>query len=94
MGRYGLVKLVRDGDKLLLTAADPVILLEIVRYKEVKLLLAFGKQARSNDFSSPTQTQVEINPEARGQLKQLLIKLAYPVEDIAGYSEGSALPMA
>lgn len=94
MGRYGLVKLLRDGDKLLLTAADPVILLEIVRHKEVKLLLTFAEQARSSDFSSSSQTQVEINPEARGQLKQLLMKLAYPVEDLAGYSEGSPLPMA
>lgn len=94
MGRYGLVKLGRDGDKLLLTAADPLILLEIVRYKEVKLLLSFAEPARSNDFSSLSLTQVEINPEARGQLKQLLMKLAYPVEDLAGYSEGSPLPMA
>lgn len=94
MGRYGLVKLLRDGDKLLLTAADPIILLEIVRHKEIKLLLAFGEQARSQDFASPSLTQVEINPEARGQLKQLLMKLAYPVEDMAGYSEGNPLPMA
>ncbi|KJR45962.1 DNA repair helicase [Desulfosporosinus sp. I2] len=94
MGRYGLVKLLRDGDKLLLTAADPIILLEIIRHKEVKLLLAFDEQARSYDFSSPSLTQVEINPEARGQLKQLLMKLAYPVEDLAGYSEGNPLPMA
>ncbi|SDH49063.1 DNA repair helicase XPB [Desulfosporosinus hippei] len=94
MGRYGLVKLQRDGDMLLLTAADPVILLEIVRHKEVKLLLASAEQARSKDFSSPSLTQVEINPEARGQLKQLLMKLAYPVEDLAGYSQGNPLSMA
>lgn len=38
--------------------------------------------------------RVEINPEARGQIKQLLMKLFYPVEDLAGYSEGTPLPIA
>ncbi|MDQ7093528.1 helicase-associated domain-containing protein [Desulfosporosinus sp. PR] len=94
MGRYGLVKLVREGEKLLLTAEDPVILLEIVRHKEVKLLLAFDEQARSNEVPKFPLLQVGINPEARGQLKQLLIKLSYPVEDLAGYSEGAPLPIA
>ncbi|KJS50494.1 DNA repair helicase XPB [Desulfosporosinus sp. BICA1-9] len=94
MGRYGLVKLVREEDKLLLTAEDPVILLEIVRHKEVKLLLAFGERERNDDSLNLSLTQVEINPEARGQLKQLLMKLFYPVEDLAGYIEGTPLPMA
>jgi len=90
MGRYGLVKLLRDGEKLCLVADDPVILFEIIRHKEVKLLLAFGERERID--TAPTQ--VEINPEARGQLKQLLMKLFYPVEDLAGYSEGTPLPIA
>ena len=94
MGRYGLVKLIREENKLFLISKDPVILLEIVRHKEVKLLLAFGERARSSDLPSMPLTKVEINPEARGQLKQLLIKLSYPVEDLAGYSEGTPLPMA
>ena len=38
MGRYGLVKLIREGEKLFLVAEDPVILLEILRHKEVKPL--------------------------------------------------------
>ena len=89
MGRYGLVKLVRVGDKLFLAAEDPVILLEIMRHKEVKLLLAFGERERNDDSLNSSLTQVEINPEARGQLKQLLMKLFYPVEDLAGYIEGT-----
>jgi len=92
MGRYGLVKLVRDGDKFFLTADHPVILLEITHHKEVKLLLAFGE--RDEASLNRSLTRVEINPEARGQLKQLLIKLLYPVEDLAGYIEGTPLPMA
>ncbi|HWQ41160.1 MAG TPA: DNA repair helicase XPB [Desulfosporosinus sp.] len=92
MGRYGLVKLVREGDQLFLVAEDPVILLEIIRHKEVKLLLAFGE--RNEGPPNRSLTRVEINSEARGQLKQLLMKLLYPVEDLAGYVEGTHLPIA
>ena len=94
MGRYGLVKLIRDGEKLCLAAEDPLILLEIIRHKEVKLLLAFGEREINCDSPNPSVNRVEINPEARGQLKQLLMKLFYPVEDLAGYSEGIPLPIA
>ncbi|MDR3586486.1 MAG: helicase-associated domain-containing protein [Desulfosporosinus sp.] len=94
MGRYGLVKLIRDGEKLCLVAEDSVILLEIIRHKEVKLLLAFGEREINCDSPNLSVKQVEINPEARGQIKQLLMKLFYPVEDLAGYSEGTPLPIA
>ena len=91
MGRYGLVKLIRDGEKLCLVAEDPVVMLEIIRHKEVKLLLAFGEREGNYDSPNPSEKRVEINPEARGQLKQLLMKLFYPVEDLAGYIEGTPL---
>lgn len=94
MGRYGLVKLIREGEKLYLMAEDPVIMLEIIRHKEVKLLLAFGERERNSASPDLSVKQVEINPEARGQLKQLLMKFFYPVEDLAGYSEGTPLPIA
>ena len=93
MGRYGLVKLVREEDKLFLSAEDPVILLEIMRHKEIKPLLAIG-ESFDDTLPNSSLTQIEINPEARGQLKQLLIKLFYPVEDLAGYVEGTPLPIA
>jgi len=93
MGRYGLVKLVRVENKLFLSVEDPVILLEIMRHKEVKPLLAVG-ESLDDSLPNGSLTQIEINPEARGQLKQLLIKLFYPVEDLAGYVEGTPLPIA
>lgn len=94
MGRYGLVRLIRDGEKLCLVADDPLILQEIIRNKEVKLLLAFNERDKKQDSPNLSLTQVEINPEARGQLKQLLMKLSYPVEDLAGYNEGTPLEIA
>ena len=58
MGRYGLVKLIRDGEKLCLVAADPVILLEIIRHKEVKLLLAFGEREINSRHHNPTMDRI------------------------------------
>ena len=92
IGRYGLVKLIRDGEKLYLVADDPVILLEIIRHKEVKPLLVEG--AVDNGFQTSSLTRIEIIPDARGQLKQLLMKLSYPVEDLAGYIKGTPLEIA
>ena len=91
MGRYGLVKLIREGEQLFLVAEDPVILLEIIRHKEVKPLLVEG--AKDDASQTSLLTSIEIMPDARGQLKQLLFKLSYPVEDLAGYVEGTNLPI-
>ena len=91
MSRYGLVKLLRDGDKLYLTAKDPLILTEVIRHKEIKSLLALEASA---DSQSTTLSRIEIKPDARGQLKQILTKIFYPVEDLAGYVEGTPLAMA
>lgn len=93
IGRYGLVKLIRDEEKLCLVAEDPVILVEIIRHKEVKPLLVGGVMD-DDDLQTSSLTRIEIIPDARGQLKQLLMKLSYPVEDLAGYIEGTPLEIA
>jgi DNA or RNA helicases of superfamily II len=91
MNRYGMVKLVKEEDKLYLKAEDLLILLEIIRYKEVKPMLA---ESIDGDSQTLSLTQIEIKPEARGQLKQILTKIFYPVEDLAGYIEGTHLPIS
>ena len=35
-----------------------------------------------------------VNPADRGNLKQALIKVGWPVEDLAGYTPGEPLPIA
>ena len=85
-----MVKLIRDGDKLYLTAKDPLILSEVIRHKEIKPLLAIEASA---DSHSTTLSRIEINADARGQLKQILNKIFYPVEDLAGYDVGTPLSM-
>jgi len=79
--RYGLVKLVDRGGKLFLVSEDRAALLEIARHKEAAALIA----GRAPDGG------LELKPYHRGLAKQVLIKMGYPVEDLAGYVAGAKL---
>ncbi|TAL37883.1 MAG: DEAD/DEAH box helicase [Spirochaetes bacterium] len=78
MRRYGLIKLVREGDSLVLRSKDPMLLAEIVREKRIQPFIE-----RAGDDAS-----LVVKPNLRGHVKQSLIKLGFPVEDLAGYEEG------
>jgi DNA excision repair protein ERCC-3 len=82
--RYGRLRLVRDEAGLVLTAADAPLAEEISRNKHVAPLLA-GRL-------SPVEFRVE--PAARGRIKQALVKVGFPAEDLAGYREGEQLAVA
>jgi DNA excision repair protein ERCC-3 len=84
MGRYGLIRLEKDGDHLLLTGDDPLLLAELTGYKAVDALL--------EEQTGPAVWRVK--PYARGLIKQELIRLGYPVQDVAGYTSGEACPVA
>lgn len=84
MGRYGLIRLEKDGDHLLLTGDDVLLLAELTGYKAVSSLL----EGQVN----PAVWRVK--PYARGLIKQELIRLGYPVQDVAGYTSGEACPVA
>lgn len=83
VSRYGLLRLEQESDRLLLKTDDPMVFDEIVSYRS---LSSFWVD-RLDD-----QT-MEIEPWARGTIKQELIRLGYPVEDHAGYHQGEALPI-
>jgi DNA excision repair protein ERCC-3 len=84
VSRYGRVKLVRiDEKQLKLVCADKPLLTELSRQKKLKDYLG----EKLDDFS------FAIEPAYRGVLKQALIGIGYPAEDLAGYTEGSNLPM-
>ena len=68
---------------LLLTAEDPSVLAEVTRSKRIKPLLG--------DQRSPSE--IELQPWARGQVKQELVKLGWPAEDLAGYTPGQPHPI-
>src|SRR6187402_1830581 len=68
-----------DDGALTLTATDAAVLSEITRARKVALLL----------FEKRGPNSYVIQPWARGQLKQELLKLGWPAEDLAGYTPGT-----
>ncbi|MCZ2340729.1 MAG: helicase-associated domain-containing protein [Bacteroidales bacterium] len=84
VSRYGRVKLVRREDGgLKLVCIDKPLMTELSRQKKLKEYL--GEPLDEVSFA--------IDPAFRGVLKQVLIGLSYPAEDLAGYTDGADLPM-
>ncbi len=82
-GRWGRVRLRKYDGELVLETEDEALLTEIARHKSVKPFL--GKSLSARAFQVPLQF--------RGALKQALIAVGWPVEDLAGYVEGEALEL-
>ncbi|MGO3734138.1 MAG: DNA repair helicase XPB [Canibacter sp.] len=78
MRRYGRLTIERDGDDLLLRSDEPAILREVATSKKVAPLL--GVQRNESTF--------EVQPWARGELKQQLVARGWPAEDRAGFTPG------
>lgn len=83
VGRYGRVKLERADDNLRLVCDDLPLLEELARQPKVREYL--GERQGAGSFL--------VNPAFRGVLKQALIAVGYPAEDLAGYTEGAGLPL-
>jgi DNA excision repair protein ERCC-3 len=84
IARYGLLKLVREGDDLVLTSEDEEIIAEVWNSKTVRTYLT----------KNLGPGRLRVDPRRRGHVKQALIRIGFPVEDLAGYVEGDPLPMA
>src|SRR5438034_7854569 len=83
VGRYGRVRLERAEDNLRLVCHDRPVLEELVRLPKVREFL--GQRVDNHSY--------QVDPAYRGVLKQALIAVGYPAEDLAGYTEGAALPL-
>ncbi|NAZ77814.1 DEAD/DEAH box helicase family protein [Kineococcus sp. T13] len=84
MARYGRLQLVNDpAHGLVLHAIDTPVLEEVLRSKKVAPLL--GARVEPDT--------VLVHPSERGNLKQVLLKLGWPAEDLAGYVDGEAHPI-
>lgn len=79
--RFGKLELRRVGSDLVLTAEDELVAEELARQKGLALVLTERLSSRS----------FRIAPDDRGRLKRLLIKLGWPVRDLAGFVRGEAL---
>jgi DNA excision repair protein ERCC-3 len=83
ISRYGRIKLIRDGDNLLLTSDDVALMTEVTRHKRTQPYLL-----RQIDRHT-----LQVDASRRGHIKQALIHIGFPAEDLAGYTDGSPLPM-
>ncbi|HEY8719767.1 DNA repair helicase XPB [Pengzhenrongella sp.] len=81
MSRYGRLQLVSDPvHGLILHALDRAVLEEVLRSRRTHGLV--GERLDPTD--------VVVHPSERGHLKQVLLKLGWPAEDLAGYVDGEA----
>src|SRR5262249_55763751 len=83
VARYGRVRLERDGEHLRLVCGDQPLLEELARQPKVRDYL--GERLDERSF--------RVDAAYRGVLKQGLIAVGYPAEDLAGYTEGASLAM-
>ncbi|WP_114855485.1 DNA repair helicase XPB [Brachybacterium sp. YJGR34] len=85
MDRYGRLQLRADPvHGLVLQALDRAVLEEISRARRIQGMLG----ARVDEAT------VVVHPSERGALKQALLALGWPAEDLAGYVDGEAHPIA
>ncbi|MCY9786043.1 DEAD/DEAH box helicase [Nocardiopsis sp. EMB25] len=81
MDRYGRLRLVGDpAHGLVLESSDRAVLEEVVRARKLKGML--GERL--------SEDSVAVHPSERGNLKQALLKIGWPAEDLAGYVDGEA----
>src|SRR3954451_3969596 len=81
MDRYGRLQLVNDPvHGLVLRALDRMVLIEVAKSKKLAGMLG----ARIDEDT------MAVHASERGRLKQALLKLGWPAEDLAGYVDGEA----
>lgn len=81
MARYGRLQLVKHpAHGLVLVSLDRAVLEEVLRHKKIQPMLG----SRIDDDT------VAVHPSERGRIKQMLLKIGWPAEDLAGYVDGEA----
>jgi DNA excision repair protein ERCC-3 len=84
MSRYGRLQLVHHPTHgLALVSVDRAVLEEVLRNRKINPML--GARVDSDT--------VLVHPSERGRLKQALLKVGWPAEDLAGYVDGEAHPI-
>ncbi len=85
VSRYGRLRLVRrDDGALALESDDEALIAQVWHTKQCRPLLV---------ERDGTQALI-VEPAARGHIKQALVNLGFPAEDLAGYVEGADLTLA
>lgn len=83
IGRYGRLKLYKrpEDGQLVIESDDSMLIMEILNQKSVQPFVT----------GTPDMKRILVKPADRGNVKCALIKLGFPVEDLAGYAEGAPL---
>jgi DNA excision repair protein ERCC-3 len=85
MDRYGRLQLANDpAHGLVLRGLDRAVLVEVAKSKKLAGMLGAHLDADT----------IAVHPSERGRLKQALLKLGWPAEDLAGYVDGEAHAIA
>jgi DNA excision repair protein ERCC-3 len=81
MDRYGRLQLANDpAHGLVLKGLDRAVLVEVAKSKKLAGMLG----------AHVDEDTIAVHPSERGRLKQALLKLGWPAEDLAGYVDGEA----
>src|SRR5690348_2739713 len=84
MDRYGRLQLVKHPTHgLVLVSLDRAVLEEVLRQKKIAPMLGDRIDADT----------VAVHQSERGRLKQALLKVGWPADDLAGYVDGEAHPI-
>ncbi|MDZ7261004.1 MAG: helicase-associated domain-containing protein [candidate division KSB1 bacterium] len=81
VARYGRIKLEKENGSYVLTSQEAPLIAQIWHHRSVKPFLKEKIDAH----------RILIDPYMRGHVKQALIKIGFPVQDLAGYVEGDFL---
>jgi DNA excision repair protein ERCC-3 len=83
VARYGRLKLYKLEDgQLVIESEDELLMKELINHQDVK------PYAVSHDDGK----KLLVQPGDRGNIKSVMIKIGFPVEDLAGYVTGGPLP--
>jgi DNA excision repair protein ERCC-3 len=82
-GRWGRLQLRMEDGELRLFSHESALFTELSRNRSIAPLL--GKKLSATVYSVPSSN--------RGLLKQALIAVGWPAEDLAGYTEGESFPI-
>ncbi|MBN1484096.1 MAG: DEAD/DEAH box helicase [Chloroflexia bacterium] len=81
VSRYGRVKMIRQENELLLVSEDRALITELAQHKLLQPYILKQRDERA----------LQVEPARRGHIKQALVNIGYPAEDLAGYVRGEAL---
>lgn len=83
ISRYGRLKLIRRDGSLLVVSDDLALIAEIARHRQLAPYIITQLDPRT----------LQVDLARRGHIKQALVNIGYPAEDLAGYVEGEHLEL-